>query len=156
MQCCDGFRQGTRKRAKGLIFASTPTIEITLPVNLKSQNTGRGNSWHNTASVRKKYERELCYDFRREPFANPTAVLYTRICGKGQRAWDNDNLAIAMKQLQDALVALDWWVDDSAKWIQCIGYRHDDTRRQDGPAVMVSVFEAQPQGSTCGNQTTYE
>jgi len=129
-----------------MIFNSTPILEITLPVNLKTQNTGRGNHWGSAATARRKHEKALCYEFRREPFAFPVGVLYTRICGKGQRAWDNDNLALSLKQLQDALTQLGWWHDDSDKWLKVIGYRHDTTRRQDGPAVMVSVWRS---GDTC-------
>ena len=123
-----------------MIFQSTPTFECVLPVDLKTQNTGRGNSWYRPAAERKRIA-EMLHDHVREPFDGPVCVLYTRILGPGQRAWDNDNLAASCKQLQDALTELGWWYDDSAKWLSVIGYRHAE-HRGEFPAVMVSVFEA--------------
>ncbi|NNE62373.1 MAG: hypothetical protein HKN35_15885 [Woeseia sp.] len=124
-----------------MIFHTRPILEAILPINLKSQNTGRGNAWYGTAEARRAMQEALYPEYNRnDPFDYPVGVLYTRVCGVGQRSWDNDNLAISCKQLQDALTALGWWHDDSDKWLRCLAYRHDTSRRQQGPAVMVSVF----------------
>ena len=124
-----------------MFLQSDPVFECVLPVDLKPQNTGRGNAWFMTAKVRQQYMAALA-DHVREPFDFPAGVLYTRIRGPRQRAWDNDNLALACKQLQDTLTELGWWYDDSAAWLQLIGYRHAE-ERGDFPAVMVSVWELQ-------------
>ncbi|MCP4165665.1 MAG: hypothetical protein GY759_07200 [Chloroflexi bacterium] len=114
-------------------------LDITLPVDLKTQNTGRGNRWFNSAKIRKQYEDSLA-DYRREPLEYPVRLEYTRILGAKQRAWDADNVALANKQLQDSLVALGWFHDDSPKWIPVISYRNDSTQRIHGPALRVRAF----------------
>lgn len=120
---------------------SEPLISVVLPVDLKSQNTGRGNRWFNSARLRNQFEAEL-QDFCRPFLDVPIHLEYTRIVGPGQRAWDQDNLALALKQLQDALVSLGWFHDDSPRWIRSIRYSHDTTARDEGPALKVTAWAA--------------
>ena len=120
---------------------SDPVFSILLPVDLKTQNNGQGRSWHSSAGQRRKFERLLCGEHRREPLEYPVDVTYTRVCGPKQRARDCDNIAPSCKQLQDALVALGWWHDDTPTWIRSVTYKNDDTRREDGPAVLVEAWK---------------
>lgn len=123
-----------------MIFSSTPIHEATLPVQLTNRNDGRGHHWGRTSSERKRLAKALV-GYEREPFEQPVALMLTRVLGKGQRLWDADSVGRGnAKELIDTLVSLGWFHDDSPKWIRPVWYRQDETRRQDGPAVVVSVF----------------
>ena len=96
---------GTKKARRAM---SEPLINEVLPVDLPTQNTGRGNRWFSSARARKRWEDQL-EDYVRCPLDVTVHLEYVRVVGPGQRAWDADNLALALKQLQDALVSLGWF-----------------------------------------------
>ena len=113
-----------------------------LPVELKNNNTGRGHAHWQSTKQRKLYEQQLrTSGFIRKPFDETVDLVVCRILGKRQRLWDADSvLRGSAKELIDSLVACGWFHDDGAKWIRnCVGIQ-DDSRKHEGPAVVVTVM----------------
>lgn len=115
-----------------------------LPIALTNGNEGRTKHFGAAAARRKKYERQLReLGFVREPFTCCVDVVVTRILGPRQQMMDSTSLGRGnYKELEDALVACGWFVDDSPKWIRYTLFRQDSLRRDLGPATMIEVFEA--------------
>ncbi len=127
-----------------------PIVSIVLPVELTNGNDGRGSKWFSSAKVRKDMERVLAV-YRRDPFDQPVRVVVTRFLGKGQRLWDSSSVLRGnWKEIEDALVALGWWHDDCPKWIVKTEGEQDDSQRDEGPAVLVDVFEVTNWGGVAG------
>lgn len=118
---------------------------IDLPVELQSGNKRIVNGHDRvTAAIYRRARDRMARDLRllsggSDAPPSPTSVsdygsrtprrevLFTRIMGKGQRPWDDDNLAAALKYVRDAMQMARrvgkrtiWGagiiVDDSAKW----------------------------------------
>ena len=117
-------------------------MTIILPIKLTNGNTGRGNAWYMSAAFRDKVEKKLRgLGLARSPFAMPVTVTVTRILGKGERLWDSSSILRGnWKEIEDALVAIGWFVDDSPKHIVWTNGRQDDTRRDKGPAVELEIL----------------
>jgi hypothetical protein len=117
-------------------------MKITLPIELTNGNDGRGSKWFSSAKLRKQYEaifRQL--GMVREPFAYPVTVTVTRILGPRQSLWDSSSIGRGnWKEIEDALVACGWFVDDSPKYITRTIFEQDATNRLAGPAVMVEII----------------
>lgn len=114
-----------------------------LPVELTNGNDGRGSKWFSSAKLRKQYEIDLLgiRAASKQPFAFPTINVVTRIIGKGQRLWDSSSIGRGnWKEIEDALVALGWWHDDSPKYIVRTEFDQDATQRDVGPATKLEVF----------------
>lgn len=122
----------------------TCLLDITLGIRLTNGNDGRGNRWYRSASVRDRIETELrALQLVREPFPGPVRLRVTRILGAGQRLWDVSSVGRGnWKELEDALVACGWFVDDGPRWITGILFEQDDSDRTAGPAVRIEVFDA--------------
>lgn len=114
-----------------------------LPIELTNGNDGRGSKWFRSATLRERYELQLRHlGYERKPFETTVEVQVTRVLGKGQRLWDPSSIGRGnWKEIEDSLVALGWWQDDSPKWISEVRFFQDKTRRQDGPATLVEVYE---------------
>jgi hypothetical protein len=117
-------------------------MKIILPIKLTNGNTGRGTAWYMSASFRKKVEKKLRgLGLARSPFAMPVTVTVTRILGKGERMWDSSSVLRGnWKEIEDALVAMGWFVDDSTEYIHTTDGRQDDTRRNKGPAIELEIL----------------
>lgn len=116
--------------------------EATLPVELTNSNDGQQKAWQRTHAIRRKFRKQLA-GLNRQPFDVPTVVEVTRILGPRQRLWDySSGFRGNYKQLEDTLVELGWWHDDSAKWIHGCVFRQDKSRRERGPAVQLKIWEA--------------
>ena len=116
---------------------------ILLPVKLTNGNSGRTKHFGKSAQVRKQFERDLALlGYRRtEPFP-PCGIYVRRILGKGERLWDlSSGLRGNWKELEDALVALGWFPDDSPKHIKAIQFQQDGDRRHEGPAVELRIYK---------------
>jgi hypothetical protein len=113
-----------------------------LPIALTNGNEGRTKHFGSAAARRKKYERQLRQlGLVRGPFTCQVDVLVTRILGPGQREWDSSSvLSGNYKEIEDALVACGWYVDDGPGYIRITLPRQDSTRRDIGPATMIEVF----------------
>ena len=118
------------------------TLEL-IPIELTNGNDGRGSKWFSSAKLRKKIEanlRLLGFD-QRPRFEVPVAVHATRILGPGQRLWDSSSIGRGnYKEMEDALVAIGWFHDDSPRWIVETRFFQDATRRTLGPAVELKII----------------
>ena len=92
---------------------------VQLPIELTNGNDGRGNRWFKSAKYRKGYEKLLrMLGLVRKPFTVPVFVRVTRILGPKQRLWDSSSIGRGnWKEIEDAMVACGWFVDDGPKWI---------------------------------------
>ena len=119
------------------------TVEtVTLPFALTNGNDGRGGRWFSSAKLRKKFEAYLRAEYpAREPFDFPVVVHVTRIVGKGQRLWDSSSIGRgSWKEWEDAMVAVGFFHDDGPKYITETRFFQDDSRRDEGPKIEVSIF----------------
>lgn len=119
-------------------------LDVVLGIELTNGNDGRGSKWFSSAKIRKQVESMLRAEgFEREPFDGPVIVHVTRILGKGQRLWDSSSIGRGnWKEIEDALVAIGWFHDDSPKWIQETRFFQDAGQRDSGPATHVTIFDA--------------
>jgi hypothetical protein len=117
-------------------------MTIILPIKLTNGNTGRGNAWYMSAAFRDKVEKKLRrLGLARQPFQMPVTVTVTRILGRGERLWDSSSILRGnYKEIEDALVAIGWFVNDSPKYIRWTNGRQDDTRRSKGPAIELEIL----------------
>lgn len=117
------------------------TETITLPIELTNSNDGRGHHFARTAQRRKMFERNLrLQGFTRTPFPFPVKLTVIRVLGKGQKLWDASSIGRGnWKELEDALVAMGWFHDDSPKYITEIDFRQDECRRSSGPCVSLVI-----------------
>lgn len=114
-----------------------------LPIALTNGNEGRTKHFGQAANRRKKYELKLREMWLiRKPFECQVDVVVTRILGPRQQKMDSTSLGRGnYKELEDALVACGWFVDDGPEWINYTLFRQDATRRDIGPATLIEVFE---------------
>ena len=118
------------------------TMIVRIPIVLTNDNDGRGNKWFSSARMRKQHEATLrALGFVRMcPFPYQCTVTVIRVLGKGQRLWDGSSvLRGSYKEIEDSLVALGWWVDDSPKYIKWTNGRQDDTRREEGSCIELRI-----------------
>lgn len=118
-------------------------LDVTLPIELTNNNQGQGHKWFSSAKARKKLEESLLLlRQRREPFEIPVKVVITRILGKNQRLWDSSSVLRGnYKQLEDAMVSIGWFHDDSPKYITVTLGLQDANQRDKGPAVRIQIFK---------------
>jgi hypothetical protein len=121
-----------------------PIATVTLPLDLTNGNDGRGSKWFSSAKVRNDVERTLRvlgFAKQEHPFSIKVGLTITRVLGKGQRLWDMSSIGRGnWKEIEDALVVLRWFVDDSPKYIGRVDFRQDDSRRGEGPCIVMEVF----------------
>lgn len=82
----------------------------------------RGQGWAYTAA-RNKIQTLL----EKESVIRATKkrrVIFTRVYGKGKRAFDNDNLITGFKPFRDVLTRIGWIVDDTPKWLEAHYNQH--------------------------------
>ena len=118
-------------------------MDTILPIELTNGNDGRGSKWFSSAKVRNQVEALLRVEgFERQPWPHPVTVHVTRILGPNQRKWDSSSIGRGnWKEIEDALVVLGWFVDDSPQWITETRFFQDSEHRQDGPCIRVQVFD---------------
>lgn len=121
-------------------------MTIFIPIKLTNSNTGRGHHWGASASFRDKAEKKLraLGLARAVPFPCRVNVIVTRILGKGERLWDSSSVLRGnWKEIEDSLVAIGWFVDDSTQYIATTDGRQDDTRRNKGPGIELTILPAE-------------
>ena len=113
-----------------------------LPFELTNANAGRGHKWFKSANVRKEFEKNLrLLGYERKPFKEPVRVAVTRILGQGQRIWDSSSVGRGnYKELEDALVAIGWFHDDSPKFITETRFYQDASRRCLGSSIEIQIY----------------
>jgi hypothetical protein len=122
----------------------TEVFSIILPFELDNGNSGRSGKWFSSAKLRKKYEAELGkMGLRRVPFPYPVNVRLIRILGSGQREWDSSSWQRGnYKEIEDALVACGWFVDDGPKYIWETTFENDISRKSKGPCIELVITKA--------------
>ena len=115
-----------------------------LPVGITNDNDGRTKHYGISSDRRNRYERKLrSLGHARQPFGQQTDVVVTHILGPGQRKLDSSSILRGnYKELEDALVWLGWWHDDSPPFIRCVLPLQDATQRDLGPAIRIDVYAA--------------
>ncbi len=121
-----------------------PILTAIIPYDMTNNNDGQGHAWYRTAAARKAIEKQLRFmNYEREPFGFPVRLVVTRMLGARQKFWDADSvLRGSWKSLQDSLVAVGWFHDDSYKYIKAVDGRQDASQREKGAAVKVEVYKA--------------
>ena len=117
--------------------------KATFPFELTNGNDGRGSKWFSSSKLRIQFEKQLRdLGHVRTPFDRKVIVRVTRHWAKRQREWDSSSVGRGnWKEIEDALVACGWFVDDGPKYIR-------ETRYLQVPSVdcvprtTVEVFEA--------------
>lgn len=117
-------------------------LEQLLPIKLENQNQHQSRDWRAAVNRRKKYERLLRYKkLVRKPFRFPVQVIVTRILGPREQKWDHSSIGRGnYKEIEDSLVSLGWFNDDSPKWIVETRFKQDDSQRKNGPKVLIQVY----------------
>jgi len=117
-------------------------MTVMLPFKLTNGNTGRGNAWFMSAAFRNKAEKKLRQlGLVRNPFPCKVSVTVTRILGKGERLWDSSSVLRGnYKEIEDALVACGWFVDDSMNYIGLTVGKQDATRRDKGSSIELEIL----------------
>ena len=113
-----------------------------LPFELTNGNDGRGSKWFSSAKLRKEFEKNLrLLGYERKPFKTPVIVHVTRILGLGQRLWDSSSIGRGnYKELEDALVAIGWFHDDSPKFITETRFFQDANSRDFGSSIDIKIY----------------
>lgn len=118
-----------------------------LPGRLTNGNDGRGNKWFSSAKVRKKIEDDLrrAGMARSEPYRFPVKCTWVRILGKGERLWDSSSVLRGnVKEYEDALVAVGWFVDDSPRYITMTFGAQDGCRRNGSCRIELVIEQDGP------------
>ena len=117
-------------------------MKTILPFKLTNSNGGRGHHWGASAKFRDKAEKKLRQiGFTRHPFPCKVFVTVTRILGRGERLWDSSSVLRGnYKEIEDALVACGWFVDDSMDYIGLTIGKQDDTRRELGSCIELEIL----------------
>ncbi|MEM7697211.1 MAG: hypothetical protein AAF236_02265 [Verrucomicrobiota bacterium] len=125
-----------------------PIARLDLPIELTNGNEGRTRHYKKSHSQRKKYESIISLiGGRRTPFDHPVVVVVTRILGRGQAKWDASSFFRGnYKEIEDAMVALGWFADDSPKWIPLVIAVQDGNARKGNvraePSIRIEIFNA--------------
>lgn len=113
----------------------------TLPLKLTNRNEGQGRKWYSSARDRKRIAQKLA-PYKRKPFQKRVDVVLVRVLGKREARWDSDSVLRGnAKQLIDTLVEFGWFHDDGPRYIRYVLGDQDDSRRSEGPAVEIRVYE---------------
>jgi len=128
-------------------------LRIRLPIRLSNNNGGRSGVYFESATFRKKCQEQLTAwglkwtqapDRARYRFPMPVIARVIRVLGKNERKWDTSSILRGnYKELEDSLVAIGWFPNDSPQWITATHPDQDDTQRQHGPAIMLEIMPAE-------------
>ena len=118
-------------------------LSVVLPIKLTNANNGRGGSFWKTAKDRKEFEatlRKLGHVY--SPIGFPVELRVTRLMGKRERRWDySSGFRGSWKEVEDAIVACGWLVDDGPEWIAGITFEQEksDSGKSE---IRIDIFEA--------------
>lgn len=115
-----------------------------LPIAITNDNDGRTKHYGVNKDRRIRYERKLrSLGHARQPFGQQTDVVVTRILGPNEKKLDQSSVLRGnYKEIEDALVWLGWWHDDSPPYIRFVLPDQDATQRDIGPAIRIDVYAA--------------
>lgn len=119
-----------------------PLVDAILPFVMTNGNDGRGSRWFKSSKVRDNAQNVLLSaGLSRKPFAHVVTVHVTRILGPGERLWDSSSIGRGnWKEIEDALVACGWFVDDGPKWIRETRFFQEAGMRHVGPKIRLQVY----------------
>lgn len=119
-------------------------VVIELPEELYNGNTGQTKHWSDSAELRKDYAYALLAKYHKAtPPDYKQHIVVTRVLGKRQQLWDADSvLRGSAKQLIDSLVDHGFLHDDGPKWLVTAIGKQDESRREDGPSIVVELYPA--------------
>lgn len=121
-------------------------LSVELPIELTNGNDGRGSKWFSSAKERDRIERDLrTLGFVRKPFDRPVIVRVNRMLGARQQLWDSSSCGRGnWKEIEDALVVLGWFVNDSPKYITDTRFRQISQKisGRTKPAIIVDIFDS--------------
>lgn len=125
--------------------AQDSLLRVRLPIRMTNNNAGRGYRWHASAKFRADCEGYLrVWGLTRTPFAAPVIVRVTRILGPRERLWDSSSVLRGnWKEIEDSLVAMGWFRDDSPRWITATIAAQVSDRRAEGPAIEIEILQGQ-------------
>lgn len=116
-------------------------LRMRLPIRLTNDNSGRSGTYYNTAAFRKECELQLRHwGLARKPFSQQVEVTVIRVLGPREKQWDSSSILRGnYKEIEDSLVAIGWFYDDSPEWIRFTYQDQLATARSDGPAIILEV-----------------
>lgn len=114
-----------------------------LRIRLTNHNDGRTRHYHASNSERKDLGVWLRVKHgKRKPFEFPIYLHVTRVLGPREQKWDYSSCGRGnWKEIEDALVANGWFVDDGPRYITGIEFLQDDSQRHMGPAIKIEIFK---------------
>lgn len=114
-----------------------------LRIKLTNHNDGRTRSFHASHTERKDLGVWIrAKHGKRTPFAFPVRLEVTRILGPREQLWDFSSCGRGnWKEIEDALVANGWFIDDGPKYITGVEFLQDSTKRDSGPSIKIDVFK---------------
>lgn len=132
-------------QAKPHLFTDdTCLLRIRLPVELTNNNGGRSQTYHRSNQFRRQIEIQLrAWDLVRTPFDLQVTVTVLRVLGARQREWDQSSgLRGNWKEIEDAMVAVGWFHNDTRKWIRKVDFDQITDDRPNGPSIIVEIRHA--------------
>jgi len=113
--------------------------KIRLPVRLTNNNAGRTQHFGRSANQRKRYERIIRAEFgQQKPFDVAVQIVVIRVLGKNERLWDYSSILRGnWKEIEDALVACGFLVDDGPNYVKLVIGVQETLERERGPCVDV-------------------
>lgn len=118
-------------------------------VKLLSKNGRDALHWSRRQKLKNEYLLELSHAYPRKGVYTSEVkqrVTFTRVLGKGEKLFDDANMAGgSCVELQDAMTALGWWHDDSPRYLES-RFAQDAKHRQYGSCVVIRIelLEALP------------
>ena len=128
-------------KSPGEALLETQVKTLILPIALLSKNGRDALHWSQRRKLRQTYALMLRTKHpRKEPPVNQKQrVTFTRILGKGEKLFDDSNVAGgSCVELQDAMTACGFWVDDSPKFLESC-FAQIASQRKLGPAVLIEI-----------------
>ena len=122
-----------------------------IPFVLTNGNGGRTKFWFSAQNERKQFETQLrAWGLSRTPPDRMVRLSVHRILGHGQRLWDPGSWQRGnWKEIQDSLVSVGWFRDDSCRWIhESIDFQQVDAKprpKQSSTRIIVWPVD----GSVC-------
>ncbi len=114
------------------------------PIELTNGNDGRGGQWFSSSRARKKIEAILRAHghARLLSFDGLLTIFITRILGPRQKRWDADSWQRGnLKEIIDALVVLNWFIDDGPDYVNEIRFSQvATTPRPTNASMAIEIY----------------
>ena len=133
-------------------------LRVRLAIRLDNKNDGRSGTYHASNKFRKECELQLkAWDLAwpgalnyqpqivgKTMFTAPVTVRVLRVLGPRQKLWDQSSgLRGNWKEIEDSLVKIGWFVDDSPAWIRRCDFDQIADDREHGPSIIIEIRAAE-------------